>query len=135
MNKKLVKDYMTIKTHLISFKPDTRIYFVIKTLIQRSISGAPVVDENDNLVGVISEKDCLKVLMEMTMHEMPGGTVDSYMSPGVTSIDENKTILDAVQMFQDSHYRRFPVTRDGKLVGLITRRDILRAIEEIRMKQ
>lgn len=135
MNQKLVKDYMTIKPHLISFNPDTRIFFVIKTLIQRSISGAPVVDENDNLVGVISEKDCLKVLLEMTMHEMPGGTVEKYMSTAVISIDEGKSILDAVQMFQDSNFRRFPVVRNGKLVGLITRRDILRAIEEIRMKK
>jgi predicted transcriptional regulator len=133
MNTKLVKDFMTIKHHLISFKPDTRIHFVIKTLIQRSISGAPVIDENDNLVGIISEKDCLKVLMEMAMHDMPGGTVEKYMSTSISFIEESKSIMDAVQMFQDSNFRRFPVVKDGKLVGLITRRDILRAIEEIRL--
>lgn len=132
MTKKLVSDYMTPKRKLVTFTPDTRVHVVIKTLIDKSISGAPVVDDKGRLAGVISEIDCMKVLLEMTMHEMPGGTVERYMSSDITSIDHNKSILDAVEMFQNSHFRRFPVVDDGKLVGLITRRDVLRAIEDFR---
>lgn len=129
MKRELVKDFMTIGSHLINFKPDTDIYFVIKTLIQRSISGAPVVNDDGELVGVISEKDCLKVLMDMSMHELPAGQVESYMSKDVVGIDQNKSILDAAELFRKSHFRRFPVVDGKKLVGLITRRDLLRAIE------
>lgn len=131
MKQKLVKDYMTIQSHLVSFQPDTDIHFVVKTLIRKSISGAPVVDSQGDLVGVISEKDCLRVLMEMAMHEMPGGTVDKYMSSEVTTIGPENTIIEAVGRFQKSYFRRFPVVENGKLVGILSRRDVLRAVEEI----
>ena len=131
MKQKLVKDYMTIASHLITFTPDTDIYYVVKMLIQRSISGAPVVNAEGELVGIISEKDCLRVLMEMSMHELPGGSVENYMSREVTALDQNQSILEAVGLFQKNHFRRFPVVESKKLVGLLTRRDVLRAIDSI----
>ncbi len=131
MKQKLVKDYMTKKSQLISFTPETSIYSVIKTLIKKSISGAPVVDSEGNVIGLISEKDCLKVLLNMAMHEVPETTVDKYMSTTVSSINEDKTILDAAQMFRDSVFRRYPVVSGQKLVGIISRRDVLKAIEEM----
>jgi len=127
---KLVKDYMTVAKHLITFKPDTDIYFAIETLINRAISGAPVVNAKGEIVGVLSEKDCLKVLLDMQMHEMPGGTVGKYMSESAVTISQQKTILDAVDLFRNNVFRRFPVVEGKKLVGLITRRDVLRAIKE-----
>jgi CBS domain-containing protein len=132
MTLKPVKDYMTQKAALIAFQPDTDIYVVIKTLIKQSISGAPVIDAQGELVGIISEKDCLKVLLEMAMHELPGGHVDKYMSKQVTALEQNRSIFDAVEMFQKTNFRRFPVVDGKKLVGIISRRDMLRAIEEIR---
>ncbi|MBU2513465.1 CBS domain-containing protein [bacterium] len=127
---KLVKDYMTIKNNLISFKPDSDIHQVIKILIKHSISGAPVINNKGDLVGIISEKDCLGVLLEMTMHELPGGQVEKYMSTEVISIDQNRSIIEAVEMFQNNNFRRFPVVDGKQLVGLLSRRDVLRAIEE-----
>ena len=127
---KLVKDYMTIKNNLISFKPDSDIHQVIKILIKHSISGAPVINNKGDLVGIISEKDCLGVLLEITMHELPGGQVEKYMSTEVISIDQNRSIIEAVEMFQNSNFRRFPVVDGKQLVGLLSRRDVLRAIEE-----
>jgi len=131
MERKAVKDYMTLKKDLISFRPDSDIYSVIKTLIKHSISGAPVINNNGDLVGIISEKDCLRVLLEMAMHEMPGGKVEKYMSSDVVSLDQNQSIIDAVEMFQNSNFRRFPVVDEKKLVGLISRRNVLLAIEDI----
>ncbi|MFH2132301.1 MAG: CBS domain-containing protein [bacterium] len=130
MKSKTVQDYMTQNRYLITFQPDTDIFFAIEMLINRSISGAPVVNKAGELVGVLSEKDCLKVMLQMTMHHHPAGTVGEYMSNEVKTLDQNKTILDAVEAFQKSVFRRFPVTDGKKLVGLITRRDILRAIKE-----
>lgn len=131
MAQKLIKDYMTRKASLVAFQPDTDIYVVIKTLIKQSISGAPVIDAQGELVGIISEKDCLKVLMEMAMHEMPGGHVDKYMSKQVTSLEQNRPIIDAVEMFGKTNFRRFPVVDGKKLVGIISRRDVLKAIEQM----
>lgn len=131
MKQKLVKDYMTIQSQLISFQPDTDIFFVIKTLIRKSISGAPVVDSQGALIGVITEKDCLRVLMEAAMHEMPGGTVEKYMSSDLTTIGPDNNIIEAVGMFQKKPFRRFPVVDENRLVGVLSRRDVLRAVDEI----
>lgn len=132
MSKKLVTDYMTVEKQLISFQPDTDIYSAIETLINRAISGAPVVDNKGNLVGVLSEKDCLRVLMEMGMHDMPGGLVEEFMTKEVVTMDSTKTILDAVWLFRNSSFRRFPVVDGQKLIGLLTRRDVLRAVKDIK---
>jgi len=131
MTSKTVKDYMTPSKFLITFQPDTDIYYAIEMLINRSISGAPVVSGKDELVGILSEKDCLKVMMLIGMHRMPPGTVSDYMSRDVQTIEPGKSVLDAVEKFQASAFRRFPVTEGRKLVGLISRRDMLRAIKEM----
>lgn len=122
---------MTPAKYLITFQPDTDIYYAIEMLINRSISGAPVVTGKDQLVGILSEKDCLKVMMLIGMHRMPPGTVAEYMSPEVETIDPGKSMLDAVELFQKTVFRRFPVVDGKKLVGLISRRDVLRAIKDM----
>jgi len=131
MTQKLVKEYMTIATQLIKFRPDTDIFFAIETLINRAISGAPVVNDKGDLLGVISEKDCLKVLLDMSMHELPSATVGDYMTKEATTLKQTSTVMDAVEMFQKNVFRRFPVVDGTKLVGLLTRRDILRAVKDI----
>ena len=131
MTQKTVEDYMTKRSKLIIFKPSDRIYLVIRRLVEKSISGAPVVNDDGELIGIISEKDCLKVLLEMVMHEMPGGLVERYMSNQVTTLEPHQSIIDAVEMFQKSNFRRFPVVQGSKLVGLISRRDVLKAIKDI----
>jgi CBS domain-containing protein len=132
MNTKLVKEYMTVATQLIKFRPETDIFFAIDTLINRTISGAPVVNDKGDLVGILSEKDCLKVLIDMSMHELPGATVEQYMSKEAVTLNATTSIMDAVELFQKNVFRRFPVVEGAKLVGLLTRRDILRAVKDIR---
>jgi len=122
---------MTPIKYLITFQPDTDIYHAIEMLVNRAISGAPVVSGKGELVGILSEKDCLKVMLQMGMHGTPSGAVSEYMSADVKTIDQSQSVIDAVQAFQKSYFRRFPVTDGKKLVGLITRRDMLRAIKEM----
>lgn len=128
---KNVKDYMTPIKYLITFQPETDIYHAIEMLINRSISGAPVVTGNNELVGILSEKDCLKVMLQIGMHHMHPGTVAEYMSKDVRTIDPEKSVLDAVEEFQRTVFRRFPVAEGKRLVGLISRRDMLRAIKDM----
>ena len=123
----LVKDYMT-KT-LVTFKRDTNILDAIHTLVEHRIAGAPVVDDAGNLVGMLSELDCLKVALQAGYYGEYGGPVADYMSGDVMTVNAEMSIVDLAQRFLDSRYRRFPVTDKNRLVGQISRRDALRALE------
>ena len=117
-------------TELMTFSPDTIIHKAIQILLDQRLSGAPVVDDANKLVGMLSKKDCLKVVLSSSYHQDWGGTVRDYMSPNVTTIDPDTDLVSAAEFFLNSHFRRFPVLRDGQLVGQISRHDVLRALIE-----
>ncbi len=119
-------------TRLVTFTPETNIHRAIRVLLDRRISGAPVVDEDGNLVGVLSKKDCLKIVFSSRYHDDWGGPVRDYMSAPVETLDADQDIVSAAQHFLGSHFRRFPVLRAGKLVGQVSRADILRVLTEER---
>lgn len=123
------QDFMS--TDLITFKPDTQMEFAISTLLDRKISGAPVINDNGNLVGMLSEKDCLQTLFESTYYNNPGGHVSDYMTTDLTTVDKEMSLADVAKKFMETRFRRYPVIHDGKLVGQISRRDILRAINQM----
>ena len=123
-----VDDIMTVG--LVTFTPDTSVHEAIKVLLDRRFSGAPVVDADGNLVGVLSKKDCFKVVFNTSYHHEWGGTVADYMSTKVKTLDADTDLINAARHFLDSPYRRFPVMRDGQLVGQISRADLLRALIE-----
>ncbi|HEY5740390.1 MAG TPA: CBS domain-containing protein, partial [Gammaproteobacteria bacterium] len=85
-------------------------------------------------VGVLSKKDCLEIVYHTAYHQDWGGQVQQYMSRNVETIDADSSILDAAEKFLSSSYRRFPVLRDGRLVGQISRCDLLRAIDEVYLR-
>ena len=125
-NLPVVDDYMT--KNLYSFSPSDNIHTAAKTLMDKHISGAPVLDEAGNLVGVLSKKDCLKVVYVASYHQDWGGRVDEYMSREVHTIESRTDIVAAADLFVESVYRRFPVLENGRLVGQISRQDILHAL-------
>jgi len=116
---------------IVSFAPDTDIHKAIKVLIDKRISGAPVVDAAGNLVGILSKKDCLKVAFAASYHQDLGGRVADYMSTEVETVDSGAGVIGVAERFLGCSYRRFPVVAGGRMVGLISRHDILRAIEEM----
>lgn len=117
-------------TRLVTFTPDTNIHEAIRILLDKRISGAPVVDTAGALVGVLSKKDCLKIIFSSQYHDDWGGPVREYMSTRVETLDAGLDLVSAAQLFLDSHFRRFPVLRDGKLVGQVSRYDILNVLNE-----
>ena len=123
----LVSKYM--KTQLITFKPRQSVLEVMETLIKHRISGGPVIGENNQLLGMISEGDCMKKISESRYYNMPMNdvTVDKLMATDLETILSSMTIFEAASLFYKSNRRRFPVLKDGKLVGQISRRDILKA--------
>lgn len=122
-----VKDYMT--TSLITFKPDQSVENVIEKLIKHRISGGPVVNENNELIGIISEGDCIKQISESRYYNMPMDhrTIEQCMVKNVDTIDGNMNVFDAANKFLQSKRRRFPIVENGKLVGQISQKDILKA--------
>ena len=122
-----VCDFMT--RDLITFKPDQMVEEVIQSLIKNRISGGPVVNDSNELIGVISEGDCLKDISDSRYYNMPmeQHKVENRMVKHVETIDGNMNIFDAANKFLESKIRRFPIIENGKLVGQISQKDVLKA--------
>ncbi len=118
-------------TELVTFSPDMNIHDAIRVLLDRRISGAPVVDANGALVGVLSKKDGLKIAFSSQYHGDRGGAVREFMSAPVQTLDAGLDLVGAAQHFLGSHFRRFPVLRGGKLVGQVSRYDVLKALSDV----
>ena len=127
-----VSDYMT--TNLITFTPDQPIESVIQALIKHRISGGPVVNINNELIGIISEGDCIKQISDSRYYNMPlqDQTIEKLMVKNVDTIDGNMNIFDAANKFLATKRRRFPILENGKLVGQISQKDILKAAMEMK---
>ncbi len=123
-----VADYMTRK--LITFSPDQPMFEVVQSLLKNKISGAPVMNEQGELCGVISEGDCLKEVVKGQYNNMPNlaGHAKDHMTQNVITISPEMNIFDAADMFLSKRIRRFPVVDQGKLIGQISQKDIMRAV-------
>ncbi len=125
----LVKDYMA--RTLVTFKPETEVLDAVHMLVNKRIAGAPVVDDEGSLVGMLSEFDCMKVVLGASYHGNAGGPIRDYMTTDTQTVDAQMNIVDLAQVFVDTGFRRFPVLEENRLVGQISRRDVLRALQTI----
>ena len=102
---------------------------VMTTLIKKNISGGPVVNEKNELVGIISEGDCMKQISESRYYNQPMEDikVEQHMGRNVDTIDGNMNVFDAAKKVSRIKHRRFPIVEDGKLVGQISQKDVLKA--------
>ena len=124
-----IKEFMA--KELITFQLDTPIEAAMESFLTNKISGAPVLDKQGKLVGVLSEKDCMRTLFEATYYNNLGGFVNEYMSTDLKTINIHDTLSNVADQFIKSRFRRFPVVEGEKLVGQISRRDVLRAIVKL----
>ena len=124
-----IKEFMA--KQLITFQSDTPIETAMESFLKNKISGAPVLDDQGRLVGVLSEKDCMRTLFESSYYNNLGGFVREYMSTDLKTINIHDTLSNVADEFIKSRFRRFPVMEGDKLVGQISRRDILRAIVKL----
>lgn len=128
----LVEDYMT--SSLITFTKDQLVIEVMEALVKNKISGAPVVNERMELVGIISDGDCMKQISECRYYNMPIGDkkIEEFMETDVYTIDKKMNIFDCASLFYKHGYRRFPIIENGRLIGQISRKDILCAAMKLR---
>ena len=123
-----VRDFMT--PNLVTVTPDAESRDAVKILLDHRISAAPVVDDEGQLVGMLSEKDCLPALVEATRHPGSVGPVLEYMSTTLASVPDSMSLDDVAAKFMEESRKRYPVLNgDGVLAGQISRSDVLRAME------
>jgi CBS domain-containing protein len=118
----MVKEVLTVY-------PETNIYTAMRVLLDNRISGLPVIDKDMNLVGIISEKDMLRLLIGD--EDRKDGTVEQFMTKQVKAFSPDDSAVDLCEFFMSSPVRRVPITRDGKLAGVVSRRDILKLIMKL----
>ena len=123
-----VRDYMT--RHLVTFRPEMDLFTAINRLLEHSLASAPVVDAQGHLIGMLSESDCLRAILAGAYFDDAHGTVGGYMTPAVDTIDADADVIRAAETFLRGQRRRLPVLEGERLVGLISRHDVLRAVKE-----
>lgn len=122
-----VKDLM--EKEYITLTPDMAITEAASILMDQRVTGAPVVDEEDHVLGLLSEKECLNSLLAGAYDRMPAGIVADFMLKEFVSVPPDMGVFDLAELMVKEVIRRFMVVADGKLVGQITRRDLLRGIK------
>ena len=121
-----VSDYM--RRDLITATPETEIMQIVKMLIDNDVSGLLIVDDAGSLVGILTERDCIDAATSAGYYDEWGGPASGFMSAPVETVSSDDNLVDVAVRMSQSEYRRFPVVDDGRLVGLIGRRDVLSAL-------
>ena len=124
-----VREYMDVEHHAVFAHDD--IIDAVRKLIHGGITGAPVVDDLDNVIGLITEEECLRLLTSGDRENVPSGTVKDFMRTEFRTVTPEMDIYYVAGMFRATpSTRRFPVVDgDGKLLAVITQKDLLRGIE------
>ncbi len=128
LNSVNLRDYML--PHPAKVKSGANVMEAMQVIIDNKISGLCVVDEADNLVGILSELDCLRAVLSATYNKTTIGKVDQYMtSDNLVVAHPNEDIIDVAQDMLKNKHRRRPVVENGKLIGQITCRQVMRAVQ------
>lgn len=128
MHSILVKDYMDFDSHAIS--QSTNVRDAIGSLLQQGIPGAPVIDDKEQVIGFVSEQDCIAEMLNDAFYCEEPGLVGTVMNTNVTSVSPQTSIVEIAQNMLEDHHKHYPVIDKGKLVGIISRRSILKALLE-----
>ncbi|MCA8992942.1 MAG: CBS domain-containing protein [Planctomycetaceae bacterium] len=128
-NTPVAADIMT--TRVITLTPDQDLFEAIGLLTQHQISGAPVVDRAGRYLGVFTERTSIQLLLNAVVHHTPTNTIEKWVDSEALTVSPDTDLLTIAQMLKESSYRRLPVLKNNKVVGLISRRDVLRAAHKL----
>ena len=125
-----------MRSDVVSVKCDTSVYETAKILIEKKFTGIPVVNDDMTLVGIVSEKDILRFVSNLHLLDLicdlqhSSVTAKDVMTSEVVSFDENDQLSAIYSSLIDNNFRRVPILSGGKLVGIISRKDIIGYIME-----
>lgn len=116
----------------VSVSADTTVLSAAKTILEAQVSGVCVVDDDNNLLGVLSELDCLRAIVEEVFEkgQSSAGIVADAMTKEVETNREDDQIINVAASMLDHKHRRRPIVENGKLKGQVTCRQILKAIKD-----
>ncbi|MBF1803077.1 CBS domain-containing protein [Alloalcanivorax profundimaris] len=127
----LVKDLMV--RHPLAIQQGTELTSVVATLLQSRYSGLPVVDADRQVIGFVSEQDCLRRLLVASYHQEGSVRVEDLMHDEPLTVHENQSVVDIAEMMVKQKPKIYPVLDEGgRLSGLLTRRIVLRALNDSR---
>ncbi|OGS21941.1 MAG: hypothetical protein A2252_04180 [Elusimicrobia bacterium RIFOXYA2_FULL_39_19] len=115
------KDIMTKDVQTIG--PDATLAEVVEILLSKEISGIPVVDSNKNMIGIVTEKDILNIAFSKDLHKTK---VEDVMTKIVINFPPDEDVDSIAKVISQQQFRRVPIVDNGKVIGIISRRDILR---------
>lgn len=118
-----------MSTDVVTVGPDTTILGAAKVLVKQNITGLPVVDKENRLLGIVSEKDLLTLVYSLatksyTSNDSPK-TVEEVMAKDVVTFDKDDPVDDVIECLMNSNFRRVPILSGDKLVGIVSRKDLL----------
>ncbi len=118
------EDIMTKK--VVSVRRHTPVRIALQLMLVNQISGMPVVKEDMTLVGIVTEKDLLQLLHGQ--QGTKGKTVEEFMTQPAVHFEEDESIEEICKCLDDVTFRRVPVTKKGKVVGIVSRPDVIKCI-------
>ena len=118
-------------TTIVSISPDSTLDDACSLMLRHNVSGLPVVDSDGQVVGIVTERDLITLLFEP---DRGGHCVSEYFSDNVVTVNEDDLLTDAAELFLKHSFRRVPVVSGHRLVGILSRRDVIRFVQELRMR-
>lgn len=122
--------------HVVCVHCETTIYDAVRLMVDNRITGMPVVDDDNGLVGIFTEKDVLRLVSDLhlldLLHDLKGSEakVEDFMTKKVVSFTPDSEMVDVCDCLRNNSFRRVPILEDGKVVGIICRKDIIAHIVE-----
>jgi len=126
-----------MNTGVITITPDEDVYEAMRLMALNNITGLPVIDDSGSLLGMITEKDILVLLwnnLEHTNMDDAVGTVGQFMTRRVIGFSPEDTLADIAECLSTNDFRRVPIVYDGKLIGIISRKDVIRYIRDLQQQ-
>jgi CBS domain-containing protein len=129
-----------VMTHeVVTVGPNTSAKYAAEVMAERGFAALPVIDDDDNLAGIVAEADVLRdrIPADPRLHARrdrstpdapPSLLVHGLMTPGVRTVEASADVADIARLFVDERLRSVPVLEHGRLVGIVSRRDLLRAL-------
>jgi CBS domain-containing protein len=118
-----------MSTEVVTVNPDTTILGAVKVLVKQNITGLPVVDKENSLMGIVSEKDLLRLVYSLKTKLYDSGDspkiVEDVMTKDIVTFDKDDPLGEVIGCLMDGNFRRVPILSDDKLVGIISRKDLL----------
>ncbi len=127
------RDLMTSRA--LTFSPEDDIFEAMAQLLERHFAAAPVVDGDNRVLGMLTEKDCLRILSNLAYDDdFEGGSVSDFLSPKCLACRPDMDVFAVSNAFLECNFPLLPVVENDRLVGVISRRDTLRGVQELRQR-